>query len=261
MSAVRPPLRAVVFDLFDTLVDLRMEDIGPILHKGRRVAGTAPALHAAIVRSLPGVDFDRFADALSSVDREFRESRYARGLELPTVERFSTLIGRLGTQGEGLPAAHAEELAEELTQVHMAALRAQVGVLSHHPDLLASLRARVPLALCSNFSHSETALRVLRESDLHQHLDVLVVSDAAGFRKPRPEIFRAVLEALGTAPEETLHVGDNLAADVGGAAAIGMRTAWVTRRVADPERRLREHEGPAPDHQIHDLTELAAFLP
>lgn len=250
------PIRAVVFDLFDTLVDLQMEDIRPIEHRGRRVAGTAPALHEALSRVLPEIDFDRFSDTLHEVDQEFRHSRYAKGLELPTLERFETLLQRLG----GGSSASAQDLAEELTQVHMGALRRHVRAVEHHSQLLASLRARVPLALCSNFSHSETALRVLRESDLHDHLDVLVISDAAGIRKPRPEIFQAVLEALGTAPEETLHVGDNLSADVGGAAALGMRTAWVTRRVRDPEERLREHAGPPPDHQIADLSELTALL-
>lgn len=246
-------IRAVVFDLFDTLVDLQMENVAPILHKGRRVAGTAPALHEAVARVRPELGFDHFSETLRDVDREFRQSRYALGLELPTGERFETLLQRLGVSDAAL--------AEELTQVHMGALRSQVRAIAHHAALLASLRARVPLALCSNFSHTETALRVLHESGLHEHLDVLIISDATGIRKPRPEIFHAVLEALGTAPEETLHVGDNLSADIAGASAVGMRTVWVTRRVHDPEERLRDHDGPAPDHQIADLAELDALLP
>jgi putative hydrolase of the HAD superfamily len=198
------------------------------------------------------VDFDRFAEAMVEVDSEFRASRYERGLELPTGERFETLLGRLGIDDP--------ELAEELTGIHMAALRDQVRAIAHHADVLESLRARVPLALCSNFSHSETAMRVLREANLLEHLDVLIVSDAMGIRKPRPEIFHAVLDELGTAPGETLHVGDNLSADVGGASAVGCRTAWITRRVPDPEARLREHPGPPPDHQISDLSELLRLV-
>lgn len=245
-------LRAVVFDLFDTLVDLHMEAIVPVEHGGVRVGGTAPALHDALVRARPEIDFDRFVVAMRAVDADFRETRYARGLELPTVERFGALLERLG--------GPADDLAEELTRVHMEALVQQVRTVEHHPALLAALRQRVPLALCSNFSHSETALRVLRQAGLYDHLDVLVISDAAGYRKPRPEIFQAVLDALGTAAEETLHVGDDLAADVAGAGAIGMRTAWVTRRVREPEARLRRHAGPAPDYAIHDLSELSSLV-
>ncbi len=243
---------AIVFDLFDTLVDLYMERIAPVEYEGIRVAGTAPALHRAALRVLPDLEFAAFAATLREVDREFRKSRYQKGLELPTGERFGAVVERLGVADESL--------VRDLTRVHMGALREQVGSLDHHPTVLAALRARVPLALCSNFSHSETALEVLRDSGLQEHLDVVVISDAVGIRKPRPEIFRSVLEALGTDPAETLHVGDNLSADVGGANAVGMRTAWITRRIADPEQRLLAHDGPAPDHRIHDLAELQGLF-
>ena len=55
-------------------------------------------------------------------------------------------------------------------------------------------------------------------------------------------------------------VGDSLDADVAGAAQLGMRTAWLTRRVRDPEAALREYEGPKPDHVIVDLRELEDLL-
>ena len=91
-------------------------------------------------------------------------------------------------------------------------------------------------------------------------LDALVISDAVGIRKPRSEIFEAVLAELGVAPEETLHVGDSLRADVAGARALGIHTVWITRRVPDLERALGEHEGPPPDHVIADLAEIEALL-
>jgi putative hydrolase of the HAD superfamily len=114
----------------------------------------------------------------------------------------------------------------------------------------------VRLAVCSNFSHSQTAFAVLEAAGLRWSFDAVVISDAVGFRKPRPEIFRATLGALGTEPEETLHVGDNLAADVAGAAALGMRTAWITRRVAKADEALAKHAGAKPDHVLADLREL-----
>ena len=142
----------------------------------------------------------------------------------------------------------------------MGVLHGAVSVPPHHEHLLASLHARVRLGLCSNFTHSDTAHRVLEESGFRSHLDCVVVSDAVGWRKPRPEIFEIVLGQLGVAPDEVLHVGDNLRADVAGAAAVGLRTAWVTRRVRDPQQRLEQHEGPAPHHVLGDLAELADLV-
>ncbi len=75
-----------------------------------------------------------------------------------------------------------------------------------------------------------------------------------------PEIFEAALAALGVAPDEAVHVGDSLKADVAGAAALGIRTVWITRRIADPAEALAKYEGPAPDATIADLRELEACL-
>jgi putative hydrolase of the HAD superfamily len=103
-------------------------------------------------------------------------------------------------------------------------------------------------------------LGILEAAGLHGHLEAVVVSDVVGFRKPRSEIFEAVLRELDVAPEEMLHVGDNLHADIAGAYALGIRTAWVTRRVDDPEQRLQDHAGPPPDVTIRDLAEIPALL-
>jgi HAD superfamily hydrolase (TIGR01509 family) len=246
------PLRAVAFDLFDTLVDLRMDGLPLVTLNGRSFPSTAGALHAEVARyaELP---LAAFSDELRAVDRELRAPRYAEGRELATRERFDALLARLGL------AAHAE-LAERLTALHMRMLREQVRPLAHHAGVLAALGERVQLAVCSNFSHSPTALAVLEGAGLRWHFDAVLISDSVGFRKPRPEIFRATLGALGAAPEETLHVGDSLSADVAGAAALGLRTAWITRCVREPAQELAKHDGPRPDHVVADLGELVEIV-
>ena len=104
------------------------------------------------------------------------------------------------------------------------------------------------------------ALSLLDDCGFRTHLDALAISDAIGFRKPRAEIFEAVLAELSVAPEETLHVGDSLSADIGGAAPLGIRTAWITRCIADRKAALRAHEGPSPDFVIADLSEIEDLL-
>ncbi|MCG8592052.1 MAG: HAD family hydrolase [Proteobacteria bacterium] len=251
MSPGARPIRAVVFDLFDTLVDLELERLPRVEHQGQPVSGSAVDLHAAVCKRA-SIEFEDFLRTLADVDAEFRESRYARHRELPTLERFTTLAARLGVDDPELP--------EELTRVHMGVLRGHVITPHHHADVLSRLASSHRLAVCSNFSHSQTALAVLDEARIRERFDAIVVSDMVGWRKPRPEIFRATLAALDVAPEETLHVGDNLRADVAGAAAVGMQTAWVTRRVSDTSARLRTHDGPRPDHQVADLAELVDLV-
>jgi len=244
-------IRAVVFDLFDTLVDLSLQNLPRVEIGGRSVPSTAGALHEAVATHSE-IDFEHFIAVLTEIDRAFRETRHARGLELPTLERFEAVVDRLGIDAPELPGV--------LTETHMGMIRKQVSVPENHKRVLDDLVRRVRLGLCSNFSHSAMALGLLDDCGFRAHLDALVISDAIGIRKPRAEIFEAVLAELGVAPEETLHVGDSLSADIGGAAPLGIRTAWITRRIADREAALRAHEGPSPDCVIADLSEIEGLL-
>lgn len=245
------PIRAVVFDLFDTLVDLSLRDLPRIEVRGKTIPTTAGRLHEVVANWKP-IEFERFVDALFEVDREFRASRYANGLELPTIERFEALASRLEID--------APEFPQALTDTHMGLIRDQVQIPSHHTEVLRSLGERVRLGLCSNFSCSEMALSLLDDSGIGPHLESVIISDAVGIRKPRSEIFEAVLAELDVAPDETLHVGDSLLADVAGAAPLGIRTAWITRRIPDVDAALSQHDGPAPDHVIEDLAEIEGLL-
>ena len=68
----------------------------------------------------------------------------------------------------------------------------------------------------------------LEKLGLEDLWDAEVAAEEVGFLKPNPEPFRAVLDALEEAPEETLYVGNNYAYDVEGARAVGMRTAHLS---------------------------------
>jgi putative hydrolase of the HAD superfamily len=240
-------LRAIVFDLFDTLVDLQMENLPSVEVRGRTHPATAPDLHRAVSAQLE-IGFDSFVDVLASVDREHWKSRYREGLEFPTTERFAVLIDRLGLSSTAL--------VEQLTQIHMGRLVEQVAVVHHHAEVMEQLSRRVLLGVCSNFSHAETADAVLRDASIHQYFDAIVISETVGIRKPRPEIFEAVLAELDASPDEVVHVGDNLSADVEGAASLGIRTAWITRRVRDEKSALARYQGPRPTWHLSDLAEL-----
>jgi HAD superfamily hydrolase (TIGR01549 family) len=244
------PTRAITFDLFDTLVDLFMEGLPEVTVEGQRVRSTYGLLYEAAARRAD-IPFETFARELRLVDREVWDARN-RGLEFPTLDRFRRLVQRL--------ALDVLDLAEELTAIHMGKIREQAGVLQHHEEVLGELHRELRIGVCSNFSHTPTALEVLRDARLLPHLDAVVISEEVGIRKPKREIFEETLRRLGARPEETIHVGDRLDADVAGAAALGMRSVWITRRSREPDRQLREHAGPKPSAVIRDLAELPALI-
>ena len=80
--------------------------------------------------------------------------------------------------------------------------------------------------------------------------EVVVTAESAGFYKPRPEPYRAVLSALGSAPERTLFVAGS-ASDVPGARGVGMPVYWHNRIGLPPRDDAR------PDYLETSLDKLA----
>ena len=94
---------------------------------------------------------------------------------------------------------------------------------------LRDLRRRgLTLVAASNWDCSLS--EVLRDAGLARLLDGVVASATAGAAKPDPAIFRAALDRAQARPEEALHVGDSLHADVGGARASGITPVLLDRR-------------------------------
>jgi putative hydrolase of the HAD superfamily len=60
--------------------------------------------------------------------------------------------------------------------------------------------------------------------------DVILGSEEIGALKPSKYAFAALIQALGTAPEEILYVGNSLATDIQGAHDAGMKTAYRISR-------------------------------
>lgn len=242
-----------MFDLFDTLVDLPMTGLPRRTIAGREVPTTAGAVHAALARHA-AVPFDAFTAALVDADRSLRAGYAGAGRELPTPLRFAHVLERLAIADPG------GAIAAELTGAHMGMLVGLARTPAHHGAVLDRLRGRARLALCSNWSWTPAALAILEGAGLRDRFDALAISHDVGARKPRPEIFAAALDALGVAPSEAIHVGDNLEADVAGAAAHGLRTVWITRRVADPEAARARNPEARPDWIVRDLAELEAIV-
>ena len=119
-------------------------------------------------------------------------------------------------------------------------------------DLLADLRERYRVGLLTNgpVRAQRSKLDVLGWDGA---FDAVVVSGEVGAGKPDRRAFEALLDRLGTPADRTAYVGDELEADVVGAAEAGLRTVQVLTP-AGPGRH------PRADRAV-DRTSLAADLP
>ena len=70
---------------------------------------------------------------------------------------------------------------------------------------------------------------------LSSYLDFTVGSEEVGMEKPHPPIFMAALKRVGAAPEEVVHVGDQVRSDVMGAKGVGMQAVLIDRSGYGPD--------------------------
>lgn len=83
-------------------------------------------------------------------------------------------------------------------------------------------------ALVSNASSHYFVVECCRRLLFAEFLDPIVSSAAVGWVKPDPRVFRAVLRPWDLSPDAVVMVGDSLAADIAGAAQLGMRSILLT---------------------------------
>lgn len=97
---------------------------------------------------------------------------------------------------------------------------------------LADAGVRVGIVCDVGITPSAGLRRVLERNGLLPRFDCWSFSDEVGWYKPAAEIFRHALDALGSSPEETAHIGDIRRTDIAGARAMGM-TAIRYRGISD----------------------------
>lgn len=93
-----------------------------------------------------------------------------------------------------------------------------------------SRTAHLPRAIVTN-GNSTQARRKLERLDLQVHFQFVVTPDDCGFRKPDVRIFRHALSLLGVEAKDAMMVGDNEAADIAPAAALGMKVFHVNPQI------------------------------
>src|SRR5580658_1111173 len=95
-------------------------------------------------------------------------------------------------------------------------------------SVLDRLRAQgYPLGVISN--HHDGLLDVLKFHSLDQVFESVTYSQEVGAEKPSSAVFERALKRAGCPPDEALHVGDSLRADVEGAQACGLSAVWLNR--------------------------------
>jgi 2-haloacid dehalogenase len=166
--------------------------------------------------------------------RRYLEITYGCGAYRP----YETLV-REAARDTGFPESVGAELERRW------------GELKPWPEAPGVLRKiPVPLAVATNCSvtKGEQAAALVGVP-----FKLVETAESIGFYKPRPEVYSAVLQKLGTRPERTLFVAGS-ASDVPGAKAVGMPVYWHNRVGLPPRDDAR------PDFLEKSLEPLAGLF-
>ena len=228
-------LKAVIFDLYGTLVDIETDESDPgmyfvlsqfltyyeIFLKPEELAARYQEVSAAHLLQHPGPygEIDVF-QVFEEVLEQAWGRKPERALVIWVARLFRSLSRhRFGLFDDTLPAL------EELSRHY------RLGIVSD-----------------AQWVFSEPEIRML---GLNRFFDTIVLSSRYFVRKPDPQIYAHALKAMWLEPAQALYVGNDPQADVSGPQDLGMPVAVIDRW---------GQYGNLPAPVIQDLRSLLEFI-
>lgn len=199
-----PAIRAVLIDLYDTLV-------ASDWHEWHREMAGLLGVDPAVLRQAFDVTRPaRSVGAYPDVEGDVRAIVEATGIVDPPLE----LVRDVAARGFAFMQDHVRLHDDSL-------------------EVVRRLRERgVETALVSNCSHDTTA--VVDRLGLDDAFDAVILSFEVGARKPQPAIYLAALETVGgVEPRDAIFVDDQVPY-CDGAAELGIDTRLIERRASPP---------------------------
>ena len=255
-------IRAVLFDLDDTLVpelpawDLAFADACTDCAPGHNLdplvlRQTVFRVTRELWYGSPVGDWSReagiafFCALVSEFAGEAPEWGYLRGW----TPLWRSTAWRAGLAEAGIRDAMLAEALASALSTRFAAAHVLFDDVLPALDELSCHR----LAVVTN-GPSDLQRRKLAVAGLDGRLPDVYISGEVGYGKPDARIFEHALAKLGVGPDEAFVVGDRVNADIAGARAAGVRSAWLNRN-----GRKNETDIPV-DHEIASLSELAGLI-
>ena len=157
--------KAVVIDLFDTLVNWNPEGLPLVEWHGREFRSTMPILFPVLEAALKDrFDRDAFMDAHATVYNEiFAERAGHDALEVTCLERFVRTLRLLG-----LDDGEVKPLAENLRRTHMGRVREVTRAPAARIEAMKKIAKHLRVGLISNFDDSETGHQIMRDTGIRE---------------------------------------------------------------------------------------------
>ena len=229
-----PALRALIFDVFGTLVDWH----GSIAREVQQILG-ARAGDAGAFATAWRAQYQPAMEAVRTGALPFSK------LDVLHRHNLDRVLSDLGLSD-----------VDEATRVQLNLAWHRLDAWPDVPPGLLRLRERFRIAPCSNGNIS-LMVDLARRNSLPW--DAILGAEVARNYKPKPEVYLSAASAFDCAPDEVLMVAAH-SSDLAAAAACGLRTAHVARPNEHGPGRGEQAASVPVDRQAQDLLDLAAQL-
>ena len=216
-------MKAVIFDMFETLVTLH----------------NVPAYFGRNIAADLGADIDEFYPLWHEADEDYSKGKMD----------FREVISWIG---ERIPYAHPEKIPEVVEKRYAFKRASLQNVEERIVSLLRELKERgYKIGLISNCYQEEA--EAIRANVLASCFDVMMLSCEQGVQKPEREIFERCLAELSVAPEDCLYVGDGGSFELETARSFGMKTlqaGWFVKNYQEDWKKEGFASATAPEEVL-----------
>lgn len=231
-APLREPLRALLFDLDDTLWP-----ITPVIERAETLM------------------FEWLQERVPRVTEQYTiASMRSRRTELITTHphfRVDLWALRHTVLTEAFLACGADTAHIDEAMAIFTTARNQVTLFDDVLTCLPRLAGKITLGSLTNGAAD------LQQIGLSQHFAVSLAAHQIGRAKPDPVVFHSACEALGLPGSQVAYVGDDLRLDVEGAQKAGLAGIWINRHDATPAAECAHIQ---PDAVVTSLHELEQWL-
>jgi putative hydrolase of the HAD superfamily len=145
-----------------------------------------------------------------------------------------------------------EKLARQMSLEYLEILPTKKTLFPYAKEIVEYLAAKKYVLHMITNGFEEVQWGKLRNSGIVQYFDEVITSEKAMALKPHAEIFAFALRQTGARLEESIMIGDNLDADIGGAMSFGMDTVFVNH--------INEPTDLKPTYTVYHLKELESIF-
>lgn len=236
-------IKAVIFDFIGTLTRL----------KGYSLERSKLKLHRSLFEAGFNTGKEEFLEAYDQAYEKYRKVRYRQLVEVTDAVWIADALNGLGF-----------ETTPDDTRLKTAVsvfFEDYLNALELNPcsrRLLNRLSGKYKTGLISNFTYAPVIHAALERLDLNRFINVVLVSQDVGWRKPNPKIFQEGLRRLRVTGKETLYVGDNPLEDIGGASAASMKTVFLPSQFYTLTDLLENNK--TPDLIVKNICELSRIF-